>query len=498
MSFRNFIRYSLIVLLLLAASRGFGQTTAPSRAWNYVLLEGSELTDDCLICGRPTISAPMRGSFRLRLLEVNPLFARYAVEDLKFFAGSAGGLQYRVTGSGTYQFGGEVALQQEMALQVVIDDGYTARPASFDSGLVFVSRPWPMIAITLPQTDGTPTRTYTLQVNAAPLREIWFSTLTGFHAGVAPQTSNYISPGDLISSAGRVVKRNHELTARLGVMPSVPDLGLDAVDILPGGEIIFSIEYDIFSETLGPLHHGDILSAKGRIVRSYASLIGAFSPQPPVADQGLDAVQLVRATELATAKEFLFSIEQDFFSESLGRTIRRGDLLSSLGQVAKTNAELLARFSPTDAQQDYGLDAVYVWPSGEIWFSTEKGFTGPNFAAYGPGDLLSDQGYVVYRNLELVGPFQPIEDASSFGLDALFVITDATPRPPTGRFTAVERANLSVRLSWEGEGRVFQINRASQLPGSWLPVSPIMPDQSFTDPEAIYQQSQGFYQLQQW
>jgi hypothetical protein len=134
-------------------------------------------------------------SFRLRLLEVNPLFARYAVENLSFVAGSAGGLHYRVTGGGIYQVGGEVALQQEMSLQVEIDDGFTTRPASFDSGLVSVSRPWPMIAITLPQTDGTPTRTYTLQVNAAPLREIWFSTLTGFHSGAAPQASNYSQSG---------------------------------------------------------------------------------------------------------------------------------------------------------------------------------------------------------------------------------------------------------------------------------------------------------------
>jgi hypothetical protein len=498
MSFRNSIRCSLITLLLLAASQGFSQTTGASRAWRYALLEGSSLTDDCLICGRPTISVPMRGSFRLRLLEVNPLFARYAVEGVEFLAGSTGGLQYRVTGSGIYEFGGEVALTQQMSLQVIIDDGYTAKPASFDSGRVAVSRPWPMIAITLPQTDGTPTQTLELQLNAAPLREIWFSTSTGLHSGVAPQASNYVSPGDLISSAGRVVKRNHELTARLGVMPVVPDLGLDAVDILPGGEIIFSIEYNIFSESLGPLHHGDILSAKGRIVRSYASLIGAFSPQPPVADQGLDAVQLMRATESASTKEFLFSIEQDFFSETLGRFIRKGDLLSSLGQVVKSNTELLARFSPANPQEDYGLDALYVWPSGEIWFSTEKGFTGPNFEVYGPGDLLSDQGYVVYRNLELVGPFQPIEDVSNFGLDALFVITDATPRPSPGRFTALERANLSVKLGWEGQGRVFQIERAPQLPGSWMPVSPIIPDLSFIDPDVIYQQSQGFYQLQQW
>jgi hypothetical protein len=83
MNLRNFIRCSLIVLLLLllAASKGFSQTTAPSRAWNYVLLEGSELTDDCLICGRRRFLCRCAG-VSLAVAEVNP-FTRYGFEDLR-------------------------------------------------------------------------------------------------------------------------------------------------------------------------------------------------------------------------------------------------------------------------------------------------------------------------------------------------------------------------------------------------------------------------------
>ena len=57
--------------------------------------------------------------------------------------------------------------------------------------------------------------------------------------------------GDLLSSAGRVVRRNNDLTRNLGLMPIAPDVGLDAVDIIAGGEILFSINQDVFSETLG-------------------------------------------------------------------------------------------------------------------------------------------------------------------------------------------------------------------------------------------------------
>lgn len=460
--------------------------------WTYTLLQQSQLTDDCPICDRIPIVVPLRGKFELRLLEENPLFARYAVANLDFVAGDPLQPTYKVTGHGTYQVGGEVAVVQEMLLEVQIDNGGDKTLGYLTNETGLVQRRWPMIKIQLHQTNGTISQVYHLDLAAAPLQEIWFSTQSGFHSGMPAPLPTQVAGGDIISSAGRLVRRNHELTARLGFMPVVPDLGLDAMDILPGGEIAFSMEQTEFSETLGPLHEGDVLSDRGKVLHSYADLMAAFGPQPPVADPGLDALHRV------SPEENWFSIKQDFFSELLGRTVRRGDLLSSRGVILKTNEELLAPFNPAEPKKDYGLDAVWVWPSGEIWFSTEEGFHGPHFEFYAPGDLLSDQGYVVFQNLELVSAFAPLEDLGDFGLDALFIVSDASPSAPAPRFTRVNRqaATGAIELEWDGAGRVFQVQRAGDAAGPYAPVSEIVPDLLFKDSTSL--PSQSFYRLRQW
>ncbi len=459
--------------------------------WTYTLLQDSQLTDDCPICDRIPIVVPLRGKFDLRLLEENPLFARYGVENIDFTATGPLGPNYKVTGQGAYQVGGEVAVVQEMMLEVQIDNGATKTLCYLTNETGMVQRRWPMIKIQLHQTNGTISQVYHLELAAAPLQEIWFSTQSGFHSGMPAPLPTQVAGGDIISSAGRLVRRNHELTARLGFMPVVPDLGLDAMDILPGGEIAFSMEQNEFSETLGPLHEGDVLSDRGKVLHSYADLMAAFGPQPPVADPGLDALHSV------SHEEMCFSVKQDFFSELLGRTVRRGDLLSSRGVILKSNEELLAPFNPADPKKDCGLDAVWVWPSGEIWFSTEEGFYGSHFEFYAPGDLLSDQGYVVFRNLELVSAFAPLEDLGDFGLDALFIVSDASPSAPAPRFTRVNRAATgAIELEWDGAGRVFQVQRGGDTPGPYAPVSEIVPDLLFKDSTSL--PSQSFYRLRQW
>src|SRR5206468_8080166 len=104
---------------------------------------------------------------------------------------------------------------------------------------------------------------------------------------------NAISAGDLLSNRGRVVKRNRELASQLGVMPPVPDIGLDAVQVTRRGEILFSIPGNVFSETLGPIQHGDLLSNRGAIVRRNQQLLAAFGVATNSPDAGLDAVQLL-------------------------------------------------------------------------------------------------------------------------------------------------------------------------------------------------------------
>src|SRR5439155_10951748 len=162
------------------------------------------------------------------------------VRDISFKAGYAGGLHYTVTGTGFYQIGGEVAIQQRMTIQADINNGYTNKLCYFTNDSQIVDRPSPMISISLTQTNGTFTQVYHLNLVAAPVREIWFSTGTGFTADIWQTPTNKISGGDLLSSAGRIVKRNAELTRYLGLMPSALDAGLDAVDIIAGGEIFFS------------------------------------------------------------------------------------------------------------------------------------------------------------------------------------------------------------------------------------------------------------------
>src|SRR5208337_4437911 len=106
----------------------------------------------------------------------------------------------------------------------------------------------------------------------------------------------------------------------------------------------------------------------GRIIRRNQDLLAPFLPQPSTNDVGLDAVQILDDGEI------LFSIATNVFSKQLNSKLQRGDLLSSSGTMVRSNQQLLASFRPANAANDYGLDALYMWPSGEIWFSPEIGF----------------------------------------------------------------------------------------------------------------------------
>ena len=74
----------------------------------------------------------------------------------------------------------------------------------------------------------------------------------------------------------------------------------------------------------------------------------------------------------------------------------------------RSNRQLLSQFHPP-ALEDFGLDALYIWPNGEIWFSTTSDFNDGQLGPITSGDLLSDAGYIVYRNADLVRALQPLE-----------------------------------------------------------------------------------------
>jgi hypothetical protein len=214
---------------------------------------------------------------------------------------------------------------------------------------------------------------------------------------------------------------------------------------------------------------------------------------PPVPDLGLDAVQV------RPDGEILFSIREGAFSQQLGTMLGPGDMLSNRGQRVRSAQDLIAAFQPTDPEVDPGLDALYVWPSGEVWFSTETGFDTQS-GVVGPGDLLSDQGYVVFRNLDLVQPFGPLEDLADFGLDALWIVSDSSvaPGPPTLTSISLTTHPPGLVIRGAGSGSAFQLEKAVDPAGPYLPLSPIGPDNAWVDALESGGQVRRFYRAVQW
>ncbi|MEC9372366.1 MAG: hypothetical protein VYC34_00915 [Planctomycetota bacterium] len=267
-----------------------------------------------------------------------------------------------------------------------------------------------------------PDSSVAMTIRAVPFdcsREVFYSTEFGFTRQNGP-----VSDGDLLSIDECVIRTNFDLTQDLAFKPIVPDLGLDAVTNSAYGPVYFSLEEDQFSATLGPISNGDLLSSDGRIVRTNQQLVQPFVPMPPTPPVGLDAVHAGLTPFLDSGGTLFFSVEEDFFSQSLGVQIGHGDLLSEPGILFRRNQDLLAKFLPTPCTgpncPDYGLDAVYIHPNGEIWFSVEESFMSPSHGFISDGAVLSDRGFVVLDNLDLLfGDCQPLEDLANFGLDAL-------------------------------------------------------------------------------
>src|SRR5262249_34300560 len=136
---------------------------------------------------------------------------------------------------------------------------------------------------------------------------------------------------------------------------------------------------------------------------------------------------------------------------------------------------------------------------GEIWFSTEDGFQDQILGAISGGDLLSNQGYIVFRNSDLLSAFAPTNAPSDIGLDSLFVISDDSPPAPAARLgIAANPATRSIGISWQSQGRIFQVERADEPSGQFQALSPILPDLFFNDLGALTNRVQSFYRLRQW
>jgi hypothetical protein len=396
----------------------------------YRLVEGSTLYYSVSPDG-PEYAIPINGSFSLNpALSQDTKCGYYSVADLAFeskdhnprYAGKAGSGKYELCVSGT------VAPRQRMNISVSIagsrlitmDSGYVQTPSD-------IRFPWIDVTMkTVSVSADVFVPSYSLRIVAVPMKDIAFTTTNSFTSG---NTRVRVTDGDLLSVAGKIILTNGELIKNFNLWPTfvIQEPGLDAVDIplvsISGSVrpfVYFSTNKDILAD--GNPGQGDILDNTGKIVMRNKELVAAFGPMPIAPNAGLDALALYPYNSTTDKPVFLFSFVQGFFSETLGVYISAGDILLSVGKVFMTEAEILRNFKPIDmSARAIGVDAFAIRSNGEVWFSVSRDFADARLGKVGNGDLLSDNGRVVYRNLDLVAGFQPMEKLADFGLDGLSI-----------------------------------------------------------------------------
>src|ERR1019366_6837317 len=122
----------LSIVLALVATPSRSQDANPAGSV-YVLGENATYRSGCFgPCLCPIVQAPVRGTLRLTSTGFDGLYNTFDLSDVSW-AVNVGGSGLLITGSGEYKLGGEVALLQQLELDLVI----AGNPVQhFDSGLV--------------------------------------------------------------------------------------------------------------------------------------------------------------------------------------------------------------------------------------------------------------------------------------------------------------------------------------------------------------------------
>ncbi len=136
----------------LAAATGGAKAQTVTNPVLYSLNTDSSFEQGCIPpCLCPDmLAAPVTGTFRLTPTGYDGLYSTYAVTNVNWCV-PINGSDMTVTGSGTYKVGGEVALLQELALDLQLGG---AQVEHLDSGLVPAAAPFPEIKVTISTTNN--------------------------------------------------------------------------------------------------------------------------------------------------------------------------------------------------------------------------------------------------------------------------------------------------------------------------------------------------------
>ncbi|HTH47822.1 MAG TPA: hypothetical protein VMB21_09950 [Candidatus Limnocylindria bacterium] len=187
----SFIWIGLVLISLLLNWRSAAQGTVV----DYAVLPDSRLTDECLLCGRPSIPEPMAGHFRLQLLLVPGPFSYYTVEDFTFVSGVNGAVWHSGAGTGSYRQSREAPGTQDMTLDLAVTNFTAVSQAHFTNGTPDVTQTFPKLQLRLTQSDGTFTHELTIDLHAEPVVNVPLHVLRADAAGVVLAWPASYGPG---------------------------------------------------------------------------------------------------------------------------------------------------------------------------------------------------------------------------------------------------------------------------------------------------------------
>lgn len=161
-------------LLLLSVIIGLILTNGMATAdVLYTLTPGSSFQEGCVAPCMCPVRLPevLTGTFLLVPAGSDPLFTNYNLDEISWTAfDSNGGIIHKITGQGTYKLGGEVALMQQLTLDLSIDGGSSQH---FDSGQVAGGSEFPSLSISS-VSHGTSCYKVSIDIKASPQQNASF------------------------------------------------------------------------------------------------------------------------------------------------------------------------------------------------------------------------------------------------------------------------------------------------------------------------------------
>jgi len=154
------------VFILVIGIMGLFADGAQAAETLYELSPGTTFQEGCVgPCLCPImLLEEVTGTFLLVPAGSDPLFSNYKLNEISWIVlDSNGKVVHEITGQGTYKLGGEVALMQQLVLDINIDGG---SPQHLDSGLIPGGSEYPLISVSV--SRGTPCFNIWMNINAAP------------------------------------------------------------------------------------------------------------------------------------------------------------------------------------------------------------------------------------------------------------------------------------------------------------------------------------------